>query len=178
MGPSPDGPDCGDYPDRDRDRFSCLFHGELLPTQAPATTPELSDALPSLVQPKANYSLVFAEEFDGTPTTESCPNEMVTLSSDTWNYDADPRQGADANGVPCGNVADGHYYMAKTSVCRPILTTNGRFDFKYGYIEVKYSVNRESTGSYRNMAMSVGSPQLPLRRQVDRYQISLHAVGG
>ena len=175
--PAERAPDCADYPDRDADRYSCLFLAEQLPSPPPSTPQSMIDALPSLVQPKANYRLVFAEEFNGTPEANGCKegldNGMVTLSGDIWNFDTNPCNNVDSNGVPCENVEDGSFYMAVTSVCNSTLDSSGRFRYKYGYLEIGYTLekDRHSTFAWMNLAMSIGDPHVPLKNNFARYDI-------
>ena len=87
--PPQDTPDCSDYPDVDVDRYTCLF---LVEDMEPPTAPDqaLLDALPDkLVQPKANYELVFAEEFDGNSgrfPSGDCEGGLANLDADKWNF--------------------------------------------------------------------------------------------
>ena len=174
VNPAPPAGNCGDYPGRDAQRYACLFLAEHLPDDTPTTTAAMRQALPSLVQAPENYGLVFAEEFNGTADPADCPNGMVTLSSeghDLWNYNTDPCSATDANGTPCDNIADGHYYMARVHSCGAGMGTEGLFDFKYGYTEVKYRVNRRTFSSYQNMAMALGPVFLPRRPHLARYGI-------
>ena len=176
VGPSPQRPHCDDFPDPDANRYSCLMLREVLPAEAPATPDSMRRALPDLTQPDENYSLVFAEEFDGGLIGGDCFNGMVALSNgtDAWSYDTDPCNSGDvdASGVSCNNVTDGHYYMAVTSRCKARMDSAGRFEFKYGYLEVKYTIDRYTKRSdYINLAISLGLPILPLREVVGRYGI-------
>ncbi|WP_419945266.1 hypothetical protein [Candidatus Poriferisodalis sp.] len=173
----PHRPDCSDYPDRDPSRYGCLFLGELLPAEAPQTTAAHRHDLPTLVKPKADYSLVFAEEFDGVPQGD-CPNGMATLRVEVWNYNDDPCGLTDADGTPCENVAGGHYYMAAVSRCWTSLSTYGKFEFKYGYVELKYKVNGGSSGTYRNYNVQLNHAGLPLRFTARDYGISEHSGDG
>ena len=177
VGPSERAPGCDDYPSANRDRFTCLYMGELLPPERPETSSSLRDSLPSLVQSKENYSLVFAEEFNGTPTENGCKegldNGMATLDSDLWNYDPNPCDSRDTDslGEPCQNIRDGRYYMTKVYSCRGVLTTYGKFSFKYGYIEVKFTVNTAYNDFYQNYAFSAGNPTVGLEFLHDDYNI-------
>ena len=102
VGPSERAPDCADYASQNADRYTCLFLAEALPSDPPSASADMINALPNLVQPKANYRLVFAEEFDGTPEEDGCKpgldNGMVTLSGDVWHFDTNP-----CDNVPLSN---------------------------------------------------------------------------
>ena len=177
VGPSEQASECGDYPDTDRDRFTCLFMGELPPSEQPETPSSLRDSLPNLVQPKENYSLIFAEEFNGTPIEDGCKagldNGMATLDGDLWNHDPNPCDSGDTDslGEPCQNIRDGRYYMTRVHSCRGSLSTYGKFSFKYGYIEVKYTVNTAFNTFYQNYAFSAGNPVVGLEFLHDEYGV-------
>ena len=98
---------------------------ETLPAEPPVTTDALRKGLPNLVQPKENYNLIFAEEFNGNegeePAEAGCRNGLATLDSSIWNYhDRCLEAYPDPNGVACANVEDGHFYLAMTSWCRGV----------------------------------------------------------
>ncbi len=175
VGPSEHASECGDYPDANRDRFTCLFMAELLPSERPETPSNLRDNLPNLVQSKENYSLVFAEEFNGTPIEDGCKegldNGMATLNSDLWNHDPNPCNDTDSLGEPCQNIRDGRYYMTRVHSCRGSMSTYGKFSFKYGYIEVKFSVNTNVNYFYQNYAFSAGNPVVALEALHDEYNV-------
>ena len=179
VGPSERAPDCADYPGQDADRYTCLFLAEALPSDPPSASVDMINALPNLVQPKANYRLVFAEEFDGTPVEDGCKpgidDGMVTLSGDVWNFDTNPCDNVDRNGVPCANVEDGSYYMTVTTRCSPEIVTDGKVRFKYGYIEVKYTADMKdhNTASWLNMAFSIADPLVLLKHKYRRYNVSI-----
>ena len=146
--PSAAVPDCRDYPDADVDRYTCLYLSENLPTDRPDTPDEVRAALPPLVQPRENYELVLAEEFDGTAVDDSggCENRTGNIDPAVWNYDGDPCNDVDANGVPCFNVADGHVYVTMASGCAGAMSTTGKFSYRYGYLETKFSIHRKHPG--------------------------------
>ena len=176
--PSERAPDCADYPGQNADRYTCLFLEEVLPSDPPDASADMISALPNLVQPKANYRLVFAEEFNGTPEEDGCKpgldNGMVTLSGDVWHFDTNPCDNVDRNGVPCENVEDGSFYMAVTTRCSSVLNSNGKVSFKYGYIEVKYTADMRDhgTAAWLNMALSIGDPLVHLKHKYRSYNIS------
>ncbi len=163
-------PDCGDYLEMNEDRYVCMFLGELLPADAPETSQELRAALPKLVQDKENYSLVFAEEFNGNQNaadSEECQDGFLTLSVDLWSFKGDPCQYE----APCENVEDGHYRISRTSVCGAGLNTFGKTAFKYGYLELKYTVNLPPNVSYKNYAI-YGGGTMETRYMFDRYGLN------
>ena len=177
VGPSEQASECGDYPSASRDRFTCLFMGELPPSERPETPSSLRDSLPNLVQPKENYSLIFAEEFNGTPIEDGCKagldNGMATLDSDLWNHDPNPCDSGDTDslGEPCQNIRDGRYYMTRVHSCRGSLSTYGKFSFKYGYLEVQFTVNTGSYSFYQNYGFSAGNPVVGLESLHDEYDV-------
>ncbi|WP_419552331.1 hypothetical protein [Candidatus Poriferisodalis sp.] len=177
VGPSEHASECGDYPSANRDRFTCLFMHELPPSEQPETPSSLRDSLPNLVQPKENYSLIFAEEFNGTPIEDGCKegldNGMATLDSDLWNHDPNPCDSGDTDsrGEPCQNIRDGRYYMTRVHSCRGSMSTYGKFSFKYGYVEVKFSVNTNVNYFYQNYAFSAGNPVVALESLHDEYNV-------
>ena len=179
VGPSEQAPECGDFPSANRDRFTCLFMGELLPAERPETPSNLRDSLPNLVQPKENYRLIFAEEFDGTPIEDGCKegldNGMATLNGDLWNHDPNPCDSGDTDslGEPCQNIRDGRYYMTRVHSCRGSLSTYGKFSFKYGYLEAKYTVNTDFNSFYQNYAFSAGNPVVGLEFLHDEYDVEV-----
>ena len=190
--PSPRAPDCSDYPERNPIRHQCLFGREHLPPTPPATTAGIRAALPdTLVQSKENYSLVFAEEFDYTAAenaTGRCRNRMNNLNQGfaAWNFDTDPCDDVDARGVPCFDIADGSFYMARSSVCDARMSTAGRMNFKYGYMEVKYSFNYDALDEDVNLSLSLGLPAQTSRgtfldyygHHAGNYETVLRAIGG
>ena len=173
-------PDCGDYPDLDEERYACLYTREQL-TDTPLPAPsELTEGLPDVVQPAANYRLIFREEFDGVPTqrpAESCLNGMVTLDSDAWNYDGDPCEFVDGNGVPCVNVSGGQFRMGISSTCLSkrdyFLHTGGKFAYRYGYLETKYTVNFDAHRPWHNASFVLGDAKRPFIRLLGRYGMTL-----
>ena len=153
--PPPESAGCDDYGDDTPEAFTCLFLRELLPPgQAAAADEEaLRAKLPKLVQDSANYSLAFAEEFNGTPPTanaDGCRDGLSTLDAGVWNY-FDACDNVDSKGESCGNVADGGFTMATAGLCKPfgvagphvsmLLDTGGHLHTKYGYIEMKFTFN-------------------------------------
>ncbi len=139
------------------DRYNCLFQKKLRADTFPEiiTTNAHRSSLPdNIVYDHSKYQLIFNEEFNG--------NGMASLNNHIWNYSKTPRR-VDANGIPCENIEGGHYYFTKVHGCGAHLTTEGKFSFKYGYLEVEYRVNRETYNSYINMAMTICPPHKNIR---------------
>ena len=169
-----DTPDCSDYPDVDRMRYTCLFLRESPLKQLPETTSSLQEGLPNLVQPSENYRLIFAEEFNDTAESGECDNGMITLNPEIWNYDTNPCNDVDTSGVLCNNVENGYFHMAKAANCGVYLNTRGKFTYKYGYLEVRYTVEiTDPRLSYQNMHLSIGDHHLPLLLQYRLYGLTL-----
>ncbi len=172
-------PDCDDYPEHNEDRYVCLFLAELLPADAPETSQEMRDALPNLVQDRDNYSLVFAEEFNGNQhaeDSEQCQDGFLTISTETWNFKGNTCERVDANGTPCENIEDGHYRISKIYGNRcgdSISNTFGKMHYKYGYMEVKYTIDLSAASSWKNYAFFGGATQ-ELRHQHDRYGVAVN----
>ena len=168
-------PDCHGYPAMDPDRFTCLFLREELPAEPPTTTAALRAGLPDLVQPAENYELVFAEEFGGTTIdrTSGCENRMGNVDGDLWEYDRDPCNDTDPRGEPCFNVRNGRLSISIASGCSSKLETEGKFSYRYGYLEVRYTVTLRYPGFYSNFAAVqwAGGFRQSLRHQHDRYGV-------
>lgn len=182
VGPSPLAAGCDDYGEDTPEAYTCLFLRELLPAGSPAGVDEatLRAGLPELVQPGDNYSLLFAEEYDGTPPQADdagCRDGLSTLDDDVWvRYDACGR--ADANGTPCATVADGTLFMAHAKNCRRPngvasvgLGTYGKLHFKYGYIELKYEFNLHRPSFYSNFNVVLWPREQMLRFHTDQYGV-------
>ena len=159
-------PECGDYPDADADRFLCLSGAELLPDHAERA--ELVDDLPDkLVQPKANYKLVFAEEFDGDVDGDGadpmCEHgfpkiDETVLDTRLWSFPTDNCDTRGSNNQPMVTVRDGHYEMAATKdFGSGGLNSHGKFAFKYGYVEIKYTIDiLPKPDGWQNTAIILG----------------------
>ena len=124
------------------------------------------DNLPDqLVQPKTNYRLIFAEEFNGTG--------ISSLDSSTWHY---------SNNEPCETIENGYYRMARTLRCSSDINTRGKFSYTYGYLEVRYTIPlvdlTDWTGneSYHNMAFFAGEDQRHAGYQHPHYGISIDTL--
>jgi hypothetical protein len=149
--PPKEAADCVDYDGGTPEAFTCLFMRELLPPGQAAAVDEaaLRAKLPKLVQDSANYRLVFAEEFNGTPPladANGCRDGLSTLDPGVWNY-YDACDDVDSRGEPCGNVGDGGFTMGIASSCGfsgvvgYLLDTRSHLHTKYGYIETQYTFN-------------------------------------
>ena len=168
-------PDCSAYPERDKDRYVCLYQREMMPS-APPRDDTVLDALPDkLVQPKENYELVFAEEFDGTSIqrpTGFCEGGLSDLGGDQWNFRDGWCESVDAAEVSCQNMRDGHYEMSYTYQCGSGIDTRGKFTYKYGYLETEYTVNLDDSFP-QNMAFVMGEPRRSLKYTVERYDVPI-----
>ena len=168
-------PDCSDYPEDDVDRYACLYLGE---TMGPAPAPDqaLLDALPDkLVQPKANYELVFAEEFDGNTgryPAGDCEGGLSNLDGDKWNFHETWCGSRDATSEPCETMRDGHYEMFHFDGCSSGINTSGKFNFKYGYVETEYTVDLVDS-TQQNMNLVIGDPRRSLRYAAAKYGVPL-----
>ncbi len=177
---------CEDYDGGTPEAFTCLFMRELLPPGQAASADEaaLRAKLPKLVQDSANYRLVFAEEFNGTPPpadANGCRDGMSTLDPGVWNY-YDACDDVDSRGEPCGNVVNGGFTMGIASPCGfsgavgYLLGTRGHLHMKYGYIETQYTFNidqwRDVYQNY-NMILNVASGGLHYLR--DQYGVEVES---
>ena len=184
--PPTEAADCEDYDGGTPEAFTCLFMRELLPPGQAAAADEaaLRAKLPKLVQDSANYRLVFAEEFNGTPPTadaNGCRDGLSTLDSAVWNY-YNACDDVDSRGEPCGNVAAGGFTIGIASQCGfgsvvgYLLDTRGHLHPKYGYIETQYTFNidqwRDVYQNY-NMILNLSSGGLHYLR--DQYGVQVRS---
>lgn len=169
-------PDCGDYPDTDVDRYACLHLGEESLASAPTPDQALLAALPdTLVQPKANYELVFAEEFTGNTgryPAGDCEGGLSTLDGDKWNFRETWCRGGEAINEPCETMRDGHYEMSYVDGCASSIGTSGKFSYKYGYIETRYTVDLVDSNQ-QNMNLVIGDVWRWLRYAAAKYGVPL-----
>ena len=89
----------------------------------------------------------------------------------------------DSRGEPCGNVVNGELVMGDSGQCQPIVTgphgsfllgSYGKFHFKYGYVELKYTVSVDrwpSVYSNYNIVLFTRGKSLPSLR--DRYGVTV-----
>ncbi|MXZ85142.1 MAG: hypothetical protein F4Z02_05745 [Acidimicrobiia bacterium] len=177
--PPPVATGCEDYGEDNPDAFTCLFLRELLPSEAPTGVDEstLRASLPGLVQDAGNYSLVFSEEFDNAPpepNAAGCIDGISTLDNDVWTYgDNCHSSRLDSRGEPCGTVANGALVLADSGFCPGAgLNSSNKLYAKYGYFEVKYTINRARWPAYANYNFILwgGKKQLFL---LDRYGVEI-----
>ena len=155
VNPPADTQDCADYPHADADRYVCLYLREDLPVETPETPDSLRAGLPALTQPAANYELVLAEEFDGDLVDHSggCANGMANIDPSLWTYDVNPCNDQDYYGLECFNVENGHLRLGLTNQCAGGMGTNGKFSYRYGYLETRYTARLYGQRGYVNIAM-------------------------
>ena len=168
-------PDCSDYPENDLERFVCLYQGEA-GMSAPIQNEAALDALPGkLVQPKANYEMVFAEEFEGDTgrrPSGACEGGLSNLDRDKWNVTDGWCKTVDAADQPCENMRDGYYEMSYFPGCASTIQTVGKFSYKYGYLETQYTVDLEESFQ-QNMNMVIGDPWRALKYAAQKYGVPL-----
>ena len=187
VGPPTAATGCEDYGENNPDAYTCLFLRELLPDETPAGVDEstLRAGLPDLVQDSGNYSLVFAEEFNGTPPTANaagCRDGLSTLDDTAWAY-YDACDIVDSRGEPCGNVVDGALVMGDSGLCTSgmlgaaasfHLATHGNLHAKYGYVEIKYTFDVSRWRNvYNNFNMVMFTRGTGLRFLKDRYGVAI-----
>ena len=168
-------PDCSDYPEDDVDRYVCLYQAE---TMEPAPTAEqaLLDALPDkLVQPKENYELIFAEEFEGNVGRRpagDCEGGLSNLDIDKWNYSERWCKNVGVANEPCETLRDGYYEMSYSEGCTSSIQTEGKFSYKYGYLETRYTINLDEAYQ-QNMNMVIGDPWKSLKYAAKKYDVPM-----
>lgn len=178
VGPPTSVTGCEDYGENNPDAFTCLFLREVIPEGVGGSNEAtLRASLPGLVQDTSDYSLVFAEEFDGTPpaaNSAGCSDGLSTLDNDVWNYrETCHSDFLDSRGEPCGNVVDGHLVIANSGNCSFGLTSAGKFHVKYGYVEVKFNVNMHKWHAYSNYYIILFNREMKLRYLLDRYGVEM-----
>ena len=164
---------CDDYPDSNWERYNCLFNGEKTQSPSPTASRAMINALPAdLVQRKSNYSLVFSEEFR---TNSECENLNAALDDDVWDTDLESCDSkvADTNNKRCLGIERGHYYLSISSICTPLdIRTAGKISFRYGYIEIKYTLRNLTSGSFfHNLAVVLGDPARNRKYSLHNYDI-------
>ena len=141
---------CDDYPDKNWERFNCLFNRPILPA-TPATTQSLRDALPDdLIQNSDNYSLIFEEQFNHS---NDCDDGVADLDGGHWNYNSDmcskTETATETLGERCEYADDGYFFMADGPTCSVKgIDTRGKLEFKYGYIEMKFTIESLKSSGY------------------------------
>ena len=163
--------DCDDFPDQDKLRYSCLFMHEILPEEPPETTTQMTRALPNLTQSGSNYNLVFAEEFNGSEPRSAFPCEsgVAALDSSIWTINNSCRP----DGESCADMSDGYVTIGQYSGCGVELRTDSGFAYKYGYFEVKYTVNTRSIAAWNNYNLLIGHAGLPRRDVYPQYDVEI-----
>ena len=152
-----------------------MFNGEMpAPEAAQPTLAQTDDPPPvpgKLVQAPGNYDLVFAEEFNGVAEGDGvCRNGFATLDGRKWNTRLDACAQVEWDGSACGNVKDGHYVTGKSKACHPgILNTVGKFSYRYGYLEVRYSFPLNRSRVETNSAFVLGGQKKPRLFKVCEY---------
>ncbi len=175
---------CEDYGDDTPEAYTCLFLRELLPAGQAAAADEaaLRARLPKLVKDRADYSLVFAEEFNGVPAAadaDGCRDGLSTLDPGVWNY-YNACDDVDSRGEPCGNVGGGGFTMGMAGACGLgggngfLLGTQGLLHMKYGYLEARYTFNTDQWPEvYNNYNMILHAGGLHLRELRDPYGVEI-----
>ena len=179
INPPPEIVDCSDYRETTIERYNCLFLGELIP-QSLVTPQEYLDDLPNLVQATDDYRLVFSEEFS------HCDDGIGGLDESLWGGHEHPACKAAGTAVsPCEHIVDGHLFMTHNGACHVNMDTYGKFSFRYGYVEVKFTLpNLLAEYWYSNFAMYFGDllRQRPFHHErygivVDSYEALLTTQG-
>ncbi|WP_419927333.1 hypothetical protein [Candidatus Poriferisocius sp.] len=169
---------CEDYGVNNPDAYACLFLREVIPKGFGDSSNEatLRAKLPSLVQDAANYNLVFSEEFNGTlpaANAAGCIDGLSTLDTDVWSY-RDACDNIDSRGETCGNVVNGHLVIGATGTCyNEKISTHGNLHAKYGYFEVKYTVNARRWPQFANLNVVLHARGERLRGLFDRYGVDI-----
>ncbi|WP_419945264.1 hypothetical protein [Candidatus Poriferisodalis sp.] len=179
-------PDCDDYPDRNRERFACLFLAETLLDDPPETTAALQEALPPLTQSGSEYQLIFEELFDDGVAADSdtCMNGMASLDREIWEADREPCVNTasdskiDSKGRTCFNVVGGHYTYGVIWSCQPRISTEGWFSYKYGYVEIKVTLEIRFLVQWTNLSFTVGPTISELAAHHDIWNIDNSDVKG
>ena len=144
---------------------------EILPEEPPETTTQMTRALPNLTQSGSNYNLVFAEEFNGSEPRSDFPCEsgVAALDSSIWTINNSCR----TDGASCADMGDGYVTIAQFAGCGVELRTDSGFAYKYGYLEVKYTVNTRSIRGWNNYNLLVGNAGEPRRDVYPQYDVEI-----
>ena len=169
--------DCSDYPEKNRERFNCIFNGEKLPPRPAAdSAADLLDDTLNLVQDEDNYELVFREEFDSNADLTPCQN-LAGLRRSVWAIRLDVCGSTDANGTPCDGVIDGTFFMTSSWTCSSTgMQSSGLLEYKYGYIEVKFKTRMHEYGQYTNFNMITGDATQSRKWWLNTYGIDIDDV--
>ncbi|MCY3642883.1 MAG: hypothetical protein OXG41_04815 [Acidimicrobiaceae bacterium] len=180
VGPPDEAAGCEDYGEDNPDAYACLFLREVFPeeTGGGANEAGLRAGLPGLVQDADSYELVFAEDFNGTsPPANSagCRDGFSILNNNVWNYgDACHWEFLDSRGEPCGNVVDGKLVLADSGRCPGAgLSSGTKLHAKYGYFEVKYTIDAYRWNQYSNYNFVLMTRGEKLRYLHHRYGIEV-----
>ena len=169
--------DCTDYPLLNRDRYNCLFNAERLPPAPEVGEDEdlLHESL-ALEQPEENYSLVFREEFDTEDTKTGCEN-LATLDSSVWAHGLVSCSLFDTNGNSCEGMSDGAYRMSISYNCRAGgLQSNGNLEYKYGYMEVQFTLRLVRYSGWVNHNITLGGPRRGRNLSLPKYNVPVNNV--
>ena len=169
--------DCSDYPERNRERFNCIFNGEKLPPKPTVdSAADLLDDTLNLTQNEDNYELVFREEFDSSADLTPCQN-LAELRQSVWNLSLDACNTTDADGNPCAGLIDGAFFMTNNWGCTAsTMNTAGLLAFKYGYVEVKFKTRMHNYGKYTNLNMIMGTVRQPNKFWLNEYGVDIDDV--
>ena len=167
--------DCSDYPERNRERYNCIFNGEKLPPKPTVdSTADLLDDTLNLIQNEDNYELVFREEFDSNASMTPCQN-LAELRRSVWNYQLNTCGIIDANGTPCAGVIDGAFFMTSSWICPGSgMQSSGLLAFKYGYVEVKFKTRMHQYRKYTNINMLIGDARQSRKWWLNEYGVDIH----
>ena len=137
---APRSDECGSYSAGSIEEYKCLYQQELPALTQNTHDPSLLASLPRLVQSSSNYRLIFREEFNGTGL-ESLEPSVLRI---------------DINGNNCPTTVENGYYAFtqndSLTGCPNKLSTQGRFEYKYGYLEVKVKLPLKQSDAYSNFA--------------------------
>ena len=101
------------------------------------------------------YVICWVVSYDLRHYIGPCIDRTSTLDSDVWNV-SDACLHLDALKESCNNVVDGAFAMASAyGSCNGGANTYSKFRYKYGYLEVKYTVNLDYFSGYLNYAFVV-----------------------
>ena len=162
VNPPPEGQGCEeDYGDDTVEAYVCLYLREMIPEGVGGSDEAtLRTDLPGLVQDKSSYSLVFVEEFDGTPPAANpagCRDGLSTLEESVWNY-GDPCRNLDSRGGSCNNISGGSLHIGVAYNCGANVNTFGKLHYKYGYLEFKYTVTADFWRGDHNLNLVAWAP--------------------
>ena len=135
------GHDCSSHSPGSRAHYECLYQQELPALTQNTHDPSLLASLPRLVQSSSNYRLIFREEFNGTG--------LDSLDLKIWKV-----KGINGNNCPT-TVENGYYAFTQNDSlagCSNQLLSQGKFEYKYGYLEVKVKLPLKQADQHSNFA--------------------------